>query len=83
MTIHVSPENEHFIEDAVKSGAYADTGQVLDEALNLLRQREDLRRDVNAGIDQLDKGETIPAAEVFHRLRQRVKNTSPPNSNAD
>lgn len=73
MNIPISPENEHFIQDAVKSGAYTDTGQILEEALNLLRKREALRRDVNAGIDQLDQGKTVPAEEVFQRLRQQGK----------
>lgn len=72
MNIQVSPENEQFIHRAVESGAFSDPCQVLDEALGLLRKREALRRDVDAGVAQLDRDEGIDGEVVFERLRQRA-----------
>lgn len=72
MNIQISPENEQFIHRAVESGAFSDSRQVLDEALGLLRIREALRRDVDAGVDQLDRGEGIDGDTVFGRLRERT-----------
>jgi len=49
--LELSPQNEKFIETAVASGGYRDRAHVLEEALDLLRKRDELRRDVNAGIE--------------------------------
>jgi putative addiction module CopG family antidote len=83
MNIPISQENERFIEDAVKSGAYTDPREIMEEALNLLRKREALRRDVNAGIDQLDQGKTVPADDVFDRLLRRIEDKTPPGSSTN
>jgi len=73
MTIEISPNNERYIEAVVQTGEYRNRSQVVDEALDLLRQRDALRNDVNAGVEQLDRGEGIPADEVFERLANRVQ----------
>lgn len=82
MDVSLSPENEHFVRDALESGAYTDSAQVLDEALDLLRRKQALRRDVDAGIAQLDNGEVVPSDQMFDRLRRRVKNDSLPPGEA-
>ncbi|MEK6644914.1 MAG: type II toxin-antitoxin system ParD family antitoxin [Planctomycetota bacterium] len=72
MNIHISPENEQFIQSAIDSGAFTDPRQVLDEALSLLKKREALRHDVEAGLAQLDRGEGRDAEKVFTRLLERA-----------
>ena len=56
MSAGISPENELYIDHAVASGLFQDRGQALNSAIELLKRRERLIRDVNSGIDQLDKG---------------------------
>ncbi len=46
-----------------------------EEQQELLRQMklQELRRDLQLGIDQLDKGEGIPGKQVFAELRERLR----------
>jgi antitoxin ParD1/3/4 len=67
------------IRAAVESGDYATNSDVMRDALRdwqIKRHIEDantaeLRRLVQEGIDSLDRGEGIPAEEVFARLKER------------
>ena len=68
----LSIDNERYLADAVAKGLYPDRAQALDAAVRLLRQRDQLRAAVQAGIDQADRGELIPAEVVFARLEQRA-----------
>jgi antitoxin ParD1/3/4 len=60
MSSNLSPENEQFLEYVVSLGIYHDRGEALDKAVELLKRRERLIRDVNEGIDQLERGEGAP-----------------------
>jgi Arc/MetJ-type ribon-helix-helix transcriptional regulator len=60
LSSNLSPENEQFIEQAVAVGMYHDRDEALDRAVELLRRREQLIRDVNKGIEQLERGEGLP-----------------------
>jgi Arc/MetJ-type ribon-helix-helix transcriptional regulator len=60
MSTSLSPENEQFLIQAVAAGTFHDRGEALDRAVELLRQQEQLIRDVNAGIEQAERGETAP-----------------------
>lgn len=76
MSSDISPESEQFIQDVVAVGAYESRGEALDQAVELLRRREQLLKDVNSGIEQLERGEgetlDIDAikAQVAVRLEQ-------------
>jgi putative addiction module CopG family antidote len=63
--IHVSipTEFEPFVEGVVQQGTYHDPTEVVGEALRLLARREQLLRDVKAGVAQLDRGEYSEYAE--------------------
>lgn len=73
MTNHISPESAEYLSEAVRSGTYQNETQALDEAVSLLKQRDQLRADVQAGREQADRGELIPADEVFERLAARAR----------
>ena len=60
MSIKLSLDNERFLDFAVSTGIYRDRSAALDAAVELLRHRFKLIRDVNKGIDQLDRGEGRP-----------------------
>ena len=57
MNVVIPAELEEFINSVVRSGSYDSEADVVAEALRLLKKREQLRRDVSAGVDQLDHGE--------------------------
>ena len=73
MSIELSPENSRYLSELVSCGAFATETQALDEAVVLLKKREALRADVQLGIDQANRGELIPADEVFSRIEKRAE----------
>lgn len=72
MVIDLSPENRQFLESAIATGAYPSALAALDEAVLLLRQRDEVRAKLQFAVAQADRGELIPAHEVFERLERRA-----------
>ncbi len=70
MASDISPENEQFIQHELEAGVYHGRGELLDEAVSLLKRRRDLQREIQAG---MDSGPGIPAGEVFARLEDRAR----------
>jgi len=66
----ISPENEQFIQHELEAGTYQNRGELLDEAVSLLKRRRELQRAVEAGIDS---GPSIPGSDVFRRLEEKAK----------
>jgi antitoxin ParD1/3/4 len=77
MNVSLTPELEKLVYEEVKSGRYKSASEVVREGLRLIRLREAkieaLRRDIQLGIDELDRGEGIPASRVFGELRKKAK----------
>ncbi len=79
MNISLTPELERLVDERVKSGRYASASEVIREGLRLLEEQEELkqqrlaevRRKIERGIDQLNRGLGIPGPEARARLRQR------------
>ena len=61
------------------SGEYSSTDEVLHEALQALDDRDRLRTLIRQGIEELERGERIPAEEVFIDLHNRAKATHSQN----
>jgi antitoxin ParD1/3/4 len=73
MSTDLSPSNEQFIENALASGAFGSRDELLDAAVELLRERrEEIRRMIQAGVEELDRGEGIPAEQVFAELEKKA-----------
>ena len=68
MNISLTEELEQAIERRVRSGRYGSASEVVRDALRLLEERDrfrdlrflELRRDVAAGVSELDRGESVP-----------------------
>ncbi len=79
MNVSLTPELEQLIEERVKSGLYNSASEVVREALRLLMERdqirqiklEELRRQIQIGIDASDHGEVVTENEAMERLKQR------------
>jgi antitoxin ParD1/3/4 len=68
MNISLTPELEKLVQMKVASGLYVSASEVVREALRLLEERvrfqvmklEELREEIQFGIDQADRGEAAP-----------------------
>ena len=82
MTIDLRPEQQRVIEMAVRSGAYENAGEVLDQALEIIReqlqledwmieQREAVAAHIEKGFAQAERGELIDGDVAIETLRRR------------
>ncbi|MDG3002535.1 type II toxin-antitoxin system ParD family antitoxin [Paludisphaera mucosa] len=75
MNVSLTPELEQFVDGKVQSGMYQTASEVVREGLRLLKEREEqqqaklaeLRREVQIGVDQADRGETSPLTDELVR----------------
>jgi Arc/MetJ-type ribon-helix-helix transcriptional regulator len=74
MSTDITPENEHFLEQAVAVGMFEDRGQAINAAIDLLKRRAELIRDVNAGIEQLEQGfgKPLDVEAILSRIDARL-----------
>jgi antitoxin ParD1/3/4 len=81
MNVSLTPELEKLVESKVQSGRYQSASEVIREGLRLLddqdrlrnAQLEEVRRKIQIGIDQLDRGEGIEGGTVLAELKQKSK----------
>jgi antitoxin ParD1/3/4 len=82
VTIDLRPEQQRVIEMAVRSGAYENAGEVLDQALEIIReqlqledwmieQREAVAAHIEKGFAQAERGELIDGDAAVEMLRRR------------
>jgi antitoxin ParD1/3/4 len=79
MNVSLTKELEQLVSGKVKSGLYHTASEVIREGLRLLEERDrlyqlrldELRRDVTAGLDELDRGEGKPFDPVVMKRRLR------------
>jgi len=82
MNVSLTKELEKLVNDKVDSGLYYTASEVIREGLRLLDERdrlyrarlEELRTDVQKGLDQLDRGEGRPlrVGSLKKRLRREI-----------
>ena len=65
--VPIPAELEPFVQAVVQSGSYHDPAEVVGAALRLLARREQLLRDVKAGVEQLQRGEYTEYGEDCRR----------------
>ncbi|TVR32299.1 MAG: type II toxin-antitoxin system ParD family antitoxin [Nitriliruptor sp.] len=76
MNVSLTPELEALIQERVRSGRYTSASEVVREALRLLEDRDELRRlrlvelrsQVAAGLDSLDRGQARDGDEVIDEI---------------
>ncbi len=77
-----SPELQQLVERELAAGSYRSEDELLLAAVRLLaqrdRRREELRREIQIGRDQLDRGEYTEydeqtLRELFDQLKQRAQ----------
>ena len=78
LNVALSPDQERFIQDRISAGRFITPEQMIAEGLRLLEEKEllrqqamdDLRREIQLGTDEADRGELVDGSEVFARIRQ-------------
>lgn len=77
MNVSLTPELERLVNEKVGSGLYQTASEVVREALRLLKERDDLARlraDVQAGFDEVARGEGITYSRTAgRRLAEDIK----------
>ena len=76
LNISITPDLSRFVENRVRSGKYQSASEVVREALRLLEDRDrqptenlrDLKREIEIGLAQLNRGEGVPGEEFFRGL---------------
>jgi len=81
MTIDLKPEQQRVIDLAVRSGAYQNPGEVLDQALEIIREQLDLEdwmleqresaEHIEKSFAQAERGELIDGDAAVEMLRRR------------
>jgi antitoxin ParD1/3/4 len=69
MNIRLPQEEQSIVEALVSSGRFASPEDAVAEGIRLLASNERLRREVQLGIDQADRGEVHDHDTVFDQLR--------------
>jgi len=72
VNVHIPADLGQFLHQLIADGVVANENEALVEGLRLLQSREQLRRDVCIGIEQLERGEGINGEKVFERLERRI-----------
>ncbi len=73
MVVHLTSDVLQFVEGLVASGEYKSADEAVAAGVRLLMSRQQLRADIQKGIDELDAGLGIDGEEVFTELRSRAK----------
>jgi antitoxin ParD1/3/4 len=82
MTIELKPEQQQMIDLAIRTGVYHDSGEVLDQAFEIIRaqlhsedwlaeQREAVAAHVATGFAQAERGELMDGEVAVEMLRER------------
>jgi len=81
MNVSLTPELEQLVQEKVQTGLYTSASEVVREALRLLKERDEvrrmrldeLRRELQAGIDAADRGDLADGKQFFSELREDLK----------
>ncbi len=79
MNVSLTPELEELVARKVESGRYQSACEVIREGLRLLDdqdrlrelQLDEVRKKIQTGLAQLDRGEGIPGEKVQAQMKQR------------
>jgi len=82
MTIDLKPEQQRVIDLAVRSGAYQNAGEVLDQAFEIIREqlsledwmlgsRDEVAAHIATGFAQAERGELMDEDAALETLRKR------------
>ena len=89
LNVSLTPEAQTFIQKQLANGKYRSTDEVLLAGLELLAAKDaseqaryaELRREIEVGLAEANRGELIDGAEVFDRLQRKLQQQRQMNTN--
>ena len=69
MDIQIPQEQRDIVEALVAAGRFSSVEEAIIEGIRLLASNEKLRREIQVGIEQADRGELIDHDTVFAQLK--------------
>jgi antitoxin ParD1/3/4 len=77
---HFPADLQPYVDEMMASGKYVDVGQLVEEAVRFHRDREafrrqkyeNLKREIQIGLDEIARGEVVDGEEYFNQLLQRL-----------
>jgi antitoxin ParD1/3/4 len=81
MTVTLTPDQEQFIAEQIKSGHYHSADDVITQSLGLLRTQEEfirtntgeLREQIAVGLEQIRQGESVDGPAAIQDLRAKLR----------
>lgn len=73
MSTQIPSDYGSIVQQLIDQGKFQDEQEVVAEGIRLVIAREKLHADIQAGIDELDRGEGIDSEEVYAEARRRIK----------
>ncbi len=76
MNVDLPPDAMQFLQRLVASGEFQSAELALAEGVRLLMGRQQLRAEIQQGINELDSGQGLEGKRVFAELRERAEKSS-------
>ena len=73
MNVQLSPDAMEFVEGLVASGEFESAEAAIAAGVQLLRGQQQLRAEIQKGIDDADAGRVFDGEEVFAELREKAR----------
>ncbi len=73
MNIQIPADFHPAVQKLISEGRFRDEGEIVAEGIRLVLVREQLEKDVQAGLDDLDAGNRIDAEDVYAEARERIR----------
>jgi antitoxin ParD1/3/4 len=79
LNVSLTPDLSRFVKSRLRSGKYQSASELVREALRLLEERdqalpatvEEMKREIEVGLAQLRRGESVDGEDFFRRLVAR------------
>jgi antitoxin ParD1/3/4 len=69
MNVQIPQEQQAIVEALVAAGRFASIDEAISEGIRLLASTEELRQQIQIGIEQADRGDVIDHDTVFAHLK--------------
>lgn len=73
MNLNLPVEANDFVRSLVAQGKYQSEEDAVVDGIRLLKSREELREKIAAGVDQLDRGESLDEDTVFDEIEAELR----------
>lgn len=73
MNVDLTPDMVLVVEGLIASGEYATAEEAVADGIRLLQERQQLKAELQVGIDQLNAGEGIDGEQFFEELLEDAR----------